>query len=67
SGTLLIQNGLQGCVVCGGAQEVNPFPVDSFDGSVLSGFLSTFTCVQLCVPSLWYTGGWQQPPLDQYQ
>ncbi|NDV84497.1 beta-ketoacyl synthase [Bacteroides sp. 51] len=31
-GALLIQNGLQDCVVCGGAQEVNPFSVGSFDG-----------------------------------
>lgn len=31
-GALLIQNGLQDVVVCGGAQEVNPFSVGSFDG-----------------------------------
>lgn len=31
-GALLIQNGLQDIVVCGGAQEVNPFSVGSFDG-----------------------------------
>ena len=31
-GALLIQNGLQEMVVCGGAQEVNPFCVGSFDG-----------------------------------
>ncbi len=31
-GALLIQNGLQEIVVCGGAQEVNPFAVGSFDG-----------------------------------
>ena len=31
-GALLIQNGLQDMVVCGGAQEVNPFCVGSFDG-----------------------------------
>ena len=31
-GALLIQNGLQDCVICGGAQEVNPFSVGSFDG-----------------------------------
>lgn len=31
-GALLIQNGLQDMVVCGGAQEVNPFSVGSFDG-----------------------------------
>lgn len=31
-GTLLIRNGLQDTVVCGGAQEVNPFAVGSFDG-----------------------------------
>ena len=31
-GALLIQNGLQDMVVCGGAQEVNPFAVGSFDG-----------------------------------
>lgn len=33
---LLIKNGLQDCVVCGGAQEVNSFSVGSFDG--LSAF-----------------------------
>ena len=31
-GALLIQNGLQEMVVCGGAQEVNPWSVGSFDG-----------------------------------
>jgi 3-oxoacyl-[acyl-carrier-protein] synthase-1 len=31
-GTLLIRNGLQDCIVCGGAQEVNPFSIGSFDG-----------------------------------
>lgn len=31
-GALLIQNGLQEMVVCGGAQEVNPASVGSFDG-----------------------------------
>lgn len=31
-GALLIQSGLQDMVVCGGAQEVNPFSVGSFDG-----------------------------------
>ena len=31
-GALLIQNGLQDMVVCGGAQEVNPWCVGSFDG-----------------------------------
>lgn len=31
-GALLIRNGLQDMVVCGGAQEVNPFAVGSFDG-----------------------------------
>ena len=31
-GSLLIQNGLQEMVVCGGAQEVNPYAVGSFDG-----------------------------------
>lgn len=31
-GALLISNGLQECVVCGGAQEVNPYVVGSFDG-----------------------------------
>ncbi len=31
-GSLLIQMGLQDCVVCGGAQEVNPYSVGSFDG-----------------------------------
>lgn len=31
-GALLIQNGLQDMVVCGGAQEVNPFSIGSFNG-----------------------------------
>lgn len=31
-GALLIKNGLQDCVICGGAQEVNPFSIGSFDG-----------------------------------
>ena len=31
-GALLIRMGLQDCVVCGGAQEVNPFSIGSFDG-----------------------------------
>ncbi|MDH6313459.1 3-oxoacyl-[acyl-carrier-protein] synthase-1 [Parabacteroides sp. PFB2-10] len=31
-GALLIQWGLQDCVVCGGAQEVNPYSIGSFDG-----------------------------------
>jgi 3-oxoacyl-[acyl-carrier-protein] synthase-1 len=31
-GALLIRNGLQDCIICGGAQEVNPFSVGSFDG-----------------------------------
>ena len=31
-GALLIRNGLQDCVVCGGAQEVNPYSIGSFDG-----------------------------------
>ncbi|MCQ2249952.1 MAG: beta-ketoacyl-[acyl-carrier-protein] synthase family protein [Bacteroidales bacterium] len=31
-GALLIKNGLQNIVVCGGAQEVNPYAVGSFDG-----------------------------------
>jgi 3-oxoacyl-[acyl-carrier-protein] synthase-1 len=35
-GLLLIQQGLQDIVVCGGAQEVNPYAVGSFDG--LSAF-----------------------------
>lgn len=30
--SLLIKMGLQDCVVCGGAQEVNPFSIGSFDG-----------------------------------
>ncbi|MDO4160873.1 MAG: beta-ketoacyl-[acyl-carrier-protein] synthase family protein [Prevotellaceae bacterium] len=30
--TMLIRNGLQECVVCGGAQETNPYSVASFDG-----------------------------------
>ena len=28
----LIKNGLQNCILCGGAQEVNPYAVGSFDG-----------------------------------
>lgn len=35
-GYLLIKTGLQDCILCGGAQEVNPFSVGSFDG--LSAF-----------------------------
>ncbi len=31
-GSLLISEGLQDCIVCGGAQEVNPFSIGSFDG-----------------------------------
>lgn len=31
-GALLIRNGLQDMVVCGGAQEVNPWSIGSFDG-----------------------------------
>ena len=31
-GSLLIQNGLQDIIICGGAQEVNPYSVGSFDG-----------------------------------
>ncbi|MBQ6046939.1 MAG: beta-ketoacyl-[Bacteroidales bacterium] len=31
-GSLLIKMGLQDCIVCGGAQEVNPFSIGSFDG-----------------------------------
>ena len=31
-GALLIRNGLQDCIVCGGAQEVNAFAIGSFDG-----------------------------------
>lgn len=31
-GTLLIRAGLQDCIICGGAQEVNPFSIGSFDG-----------------------------------
>ncbi len=33
---MLIKNGLQDCIVCGGAQEVNKYAVGSFDG--LSAF-----------------------------
>ena len=29
---ILIGNGFQDCILCGGAQEVNPFGVSSFDG-----------------------------------
>ena len=35
-GYLLIKQGLQKCILCGGAQEVNPYAVGSFDG--LSAF-----------------------------
>ena len=35
-GYLLIKQGLQDCILCGGAQEVNPYGVCSFDG--LSAF-----------------------------
>ncbi|MED9995913.1 MAG: beta-ketoacyl-[acyl-carrier-protein] synthase family protein [Paludibacteraceae bacterium] len=31
-GAMLIRNGLQEMVICGGAQEVNPYAVGSFDG-----------------------------------
>lgn len=31
-GSLLIKWGLQDCIVCGGAQEINPFSIGSFDG-----------------------------------
>ena len=31
-GSLLIRNGLEDMVICGGAQEVNPYAVGSFDG-----------------------------------
>lgn len=31
-GALLIKNGLEDMVVCGGAQEINPYAVGSFDG-----------------------------------
>jgi len=31
-GALLIRNGLQELMICGGAQEVNPFSIGSFDG-----------------------------------
>ena len=31
-GALLIRQGLQECIICGGAQEVNPTAVGSFDG-----------------------------------
>ena len=31
-GALLISNGLQDCIVCGGAQETNQFSVAAFDG-----------------------------------
>lgn len=31
-GYFMIKNGLQDCVICGGAQEVNPYAVSSFDG-----------------------------------
>lgn len=31
-GYFMIKNGLQDCIICGGAQEVNPYAVSSFDG-----------------------------------
>ena len=31
-GYFLIKHGLQDCILCGGAQEVNPYSVGSFDG-----------------------------------
>jgi 3-oxoacyl-[acyl-carrier-protein] synthase-1 len=31
-GSLLIRSGLQDCIICGGAQEVNPYSIGSFDG-----------------------------------
>jgi 3-oxoacyl-[acyl-carrier-protein] synthase-1 len=31
-GYIMIKNGLQDCIICGGAQEVNPYAVSSFDG-----------------------------------
>jgi len=31
-GSLLIRNGLQDCIICGGAQEANMYSVASFDG-----------------------------------
>ena len=31
-GYFMIKNGLQNCIICGGAQEVNPYAVCSFDG-----------------------------------
>jgi 3-oxoacyl-[acyl-carrier-protein] synthase-1 len=31
-GALLIRNGLQDCIVCGGAQELSPLSIGSFDG-----------------------------------
>lgn len=31
-GSLLIRNGLQDCIICGGAQEANQYGVASFDG-----------------------------------
>lgn len=31
-GALLIRNGLQDCIICGGAQEANQYAVASFDG-----------------------------------
>ena len=37
---ILIKNGFQDCILCGGAQEVNPFGVSSFDGL---GTFSTHT------------------------
>ncbi len=31
-GYFMIKNGLQDCIICGGAQEVNPYAVCTFDG-----------------------------------
>jgi len=36
-GYLLIKNGLQDCIVCGGAQEANMYSVASFDGLMAFG------------------------------
>ncbi|MDR1055415.1 MAG: beta-ketoacyl-[acyl-carrier-protein] synthase family protein [Prevotellaceae bacterium] len=41
---LLVKNGLQDCILCGGAQEVNPFGVGSFDG--LSAFSTRVDAAQ---------------------
>ncbi len=46
---LLIQNGLQDCIVCGGAQEANMYSVAAFDG-IQSFFLREDAPAKACRP-----------------